>query len=170
MLIIMAGLPASGKSMLARALADRLAGAVLDKDAIRAALFQAGDVEYSAAQDDLIMDLMLQAARFLLQKDPARIVFLDGRTFSHAYQRQRAIDFAETLPTPWSIIECVCSEASARERLRASGDHPAANRTFALWQNVRATFEPIPPPKLLIDTDQPLDDCLSKALQAIASK
>ena len=42
MIVIMAGLPGTGKSTLARALAQRLAGAVLDKDEIRAALFAAG--------------------------------------------------------------------------------------------------------------------------------
>jgi predicted kinase len=170
MLVIMAGLPASGKTTLARALARAVGGAVLDKDAIRPALFPPEDIEYSAAQDDFVMELMLRTARYLLEKDAARVVFLDGRTFSRAYQRQRAIDFAEAFGTPWLIVECVCSEASARARLRQDlsvGRHPAANRTVELWESLRASFEPIPDPKVVIDTDQPLEECLRKTRHAV---
>lgn len=170
MLVIMAGLPASGKTTLARALAERLRGAVLDKDVIRPALFAPEDIEYSAGQDDFVMDLMLQTARYLLEKDPSRIVFLDGRTFSQAYQRQQAMDFAETIPTPCIIVECTCSEASARARLGqdlSEGRHPAANRTFELWENVRASFEPIAEPKVVIDTDRPIEECLRELRQQI---
>ena len=172
MLVIMAGLPASGKTTLARALARAVAGAVLDKDVIRPALFPAEDIEYSAVQDDFVMDQMLQTARYLLERNAARIVFLDGRTFSRAYQRQRVIDFAQALGTPWLIIECTCSETSAGARLRADlceGRHPAANRNFELWESVRASFEPIGAPKVVIDTDRALEECLRPGLEAIAA-
>ena len=56
-------LPGMGKSTLARALAHRLPGAVLDKDAIRAALFQPAHTEYSLAQDDFCQEIMLQNCR-----------------------------------------------------------------------------------------------------------
>ena len=52
MVVIMAGLPGSGKSTVARALAERLPATVLDKDVIRAALFAPAHVEYSRVQDD----------------------------------------------------------------------------------------------------------------------
>ena len=170
MLVVMAGLPASGKSTIARELARRTGGAVLDKDAVRQALFASTDIEYTAAQDDFVMGLMLQAARYLLEKDRARVVFLDGRTFSRDYQRRQVIDFAEALGTPWRVIECVCSEASARQRLEAdvaAGRHPAANRTFDLWERVRASFEPIAGPKAVIDTDRPLEACVADGLRAV---
>ena len=54
-----------------------LAGCVLSKDEIRAALFAPDDIEYSTAQDDFCMDVMLQTAGFLLREDPERKVFLD---------------------------------------------------------------------------------------------
>jgi predicted kinase len=44
----MAGLPGTGKSTLARVLANDLGGVVLDKDVIRAALFPAALIEYSS--------------------------------------------------------------------------------------------------------------------------
>ena len=70
MIILMAGLPGTGKSTLARELAHRTDGAVLGKDEVRAALFAPEDIEYSVAQDDFVMDIMLQAATYLLNKNP----------------------------------------------------------------------------------------------------
>ena len=47
------------------------------------------DIEYSVKQDDFVMEVMLEAARFLLQNIPTRKIFLDGRTFSRRYQIDR---------------------------------------------------------------------------------
>ena|SRR5271165_2086049 len=166
MLILMAGLPGSGKSALSRALAVELGGTVLDKDQVRAALFTPTYIEYSTEQDDFCMGIMLKVAGYLFRKEPAQRVYLDGRTFSRTYQLARATGFAEALSQPWRILECVCSEETARRRLAEAG-HPAANRNFDLYLQVKARFEEITLPKTLIDTDQPLEACVQQAKAAL---
>src|SRR6266852_1178559 len=143
MLIVMAGLPGAGKSTLSRALAAELGGKVLDKDEVRATLFTPADIEYSAEQDDFCMGIMLKVAGYLFRKDPSRRIFLDGRTFSRAYQLERATGFAEALSQPWRILECVCIEATVLVRLASDPAHVAANRDFDLYLKVKARFDEI---------------------------
>jgi predicted kinase len=170
MIVLMAGLPGTGKSALAEALAERLDGTVFSKDRIRQVLFSPHDIEYTTEQDDFVMDLMLLAAERILQKAPDRTVFLDGRTFSRHYQIERVIDVAERLGQRWRILECVCSDETARERLGAQADegqHPAANRTSALYLEIKQRFEPITRPKTVIDTNQPPEQCVNLALNSL---
>jgi predicted kinase len=152
MIVVMAGLPGTGKSTLAR----ELGGVVLNKDDLRSALFPAALVEYSAEQDDFVQELMERTAEYLLTRSPGLTVFFDGRTFSRRYQIERVIRLAERLRTPWRIIECVCPEKIARERIER-GKHPAKNRTVALYLKIREEFEAIEHPKLVVDTGEARD-------------
>jgi predicted kinase len=168
MIILLAGLPGTGKSALAQALAPHLDAAILSKDDIRHALFAPQDIEYSTKQDDFVMQLMLKAAAWLLNKDPARIVFLDGRTFSRRYQIDEVIKTASHLRQPWRIIECTCPDELARARIESqASEHPADNRTFDHYCEVKSRFEPITLSKTTIDTSQSLEDCVEQALDAI---
>src|SRR5215469_2334110 len=101
MLIAMAGLPGTGKSTLARALAEALPATVLDKDTVRAALFAPEDVEYSTAQDDFCLSVMLQTAGYLWEREPTRRILLDGRPFARRYQRAEVADFAARHAVPF---------------------------------------------------------------------
>ena len=98
MIVLMAGLPGTGKSTLCR----KLSGVVLDKDQIRAALFT--EVEYSTEQDDFCMKVMLDTAAYILKKDPLRVVFLDGRPFSKQYQIEQVIAAAGEIDQPFHHI------------------------------------------------------------------
>jgi predicted kinase len=169
MLVIMAGLPGTGKSTLARELARRTEGFVLDKDPIRTVLF-GGEVEYSTEQDDFVVNIMLQTAAWVLARDRERVVFLDGRVFSRNSQLHRVKDFAEKLGIDWRVIECVCSVQTARLRLEQdaeNGNHVAGNRTFELYHEVQQQFEPIPQPKKVINTDRRLEECAEEALREL---
>ncbi len=170
MLIMMAGLEGSGKSTLALQLAAALPGVVLNKDTIRAALFSPPLVEYSTAQDDFCVDIMLQVAGYLLRKAPATYVILDGRPFSRRYQVDAVVEFAAKLPDTLKIIHCTASDETIRQRLESdmsAAVHPAKNRTYEQYLSTKRRFEPIDRPRLLVDTDQPLPECLDLCLDYI---
>jgi adenylylsulfate kinase len=167
MIVMMAGLPGTGKSTLARALAARTGGAILDKDEIRAALFAPGDIEFSTEQDDFCMEVILDTAGYLLRKDAERYVFLDGRPFSRRYQLERVIEYAVGLGQPWRILECVCSEDTALKRIEEQ-KHMAGNRDFSLYVRVAAGFEEIRFSKTRVDTDRPLEECVEVGMRVLS--
>src|SRR5438045_8438180 len=108
------------------------------------------------------MAIMRKVSGWIFRKDPARKVFMDGRTFSQAYQLKRATGYADAIGQPWRILECVCSEHTARERLAGDCDHVAANRDFRLYLEVKARFEEITLPTTVIDTEQRIAECVAE--------
>jgi len=172
MIIGMTGLPGTGKSAIAQQLAVQLPAVVLDKDRIRAALFAPALIEYSAAQDDFCMDVMLQTAAYHLARERSTHIIIDGRTFSRHYQVELLRRFADQHGVDLKLIYCICSDATVQRRLlhdQQSGTHPATNRTWALYQQVKQHWEPIAEPKLTIDTDQPLDSCVQSCMSYLTS-
>ena len=91
MIVLMAGLPGSGKTAVARALAARTSGRVLSKDEVRHAIFLPDEIEYSSQQDDFCLQLMLEIAGYLWSRNPKRTILLDGRPFSRRYQIENVL-------------------------------------------------------------------------------
>ena len=170
MIVAMAGLPGTGKSTIAQRLAQLLPAILLDKDRIRAALFPPSEIEYSLQQDDFCMEVMVRVAEYVVRRDPAKLVIVDGRTFSRRYQLALWMERAADLGVPVKIVECVCPDDTVRERLErdtAEGRHPATNRDYAMYLSVKARFEPIEYPKLIVYTNDDLECCVQRALRYV---
>ena len=168
MLILMVGLPGTGKSTLSRALVDRFGGFVIDKDVTRPALFGPSQIEYTVEQDDFCQDVMMLTAEYLLRRQPKLRVFLDGRPFSREYQRERVRKAAHRMRTPLAVIECVADNDTALARIRSdleSGIHLAANRTEQLYFEKKRDFErePLKGPRLTVTSDRALEKSVIEA-------
>lgn len=173
MLIVMAGLPATGKSSLAARLQTALDAVVLNKDTVRSVLFPAPILDYSTAQDDVCMAAIYQAAAVILRKRQQQAVIFDGRTFLRSYQIHDVLALAGSLHIAPRIIECVCEDNVAKMRLEcelARREHPAGNRTYALYQALKTSAEAISIPHLILDTGKiSLEECVSRCTAYLAS-
>ena len=169
--VLFAGLPGTGKSTLARAIAKRLDAAVLDKDRVRGALFPGALTDYTPQQDELCMRAMLEAAAYLTELERVEYILFDGRTFSRQAQIEDVLLAAVRAGARWRVVHVKCADAVAEERLaRSDPSHPAQNRDAALHRRIKQQFEPITQAKLEVDTTSGTDALLAVVEEYIAAK
>jgi hypothetical protein len=170
-LIVVGGLPGSGKSTVAGALAERIGADCLSSDVLRKELAGAepgarlpaavGAGIYSAAMSALTYrELLVQAER---QLRSGRSVVLDA-TFGRAAARRAAAALARAVGGMFVAAECRCPARLARERLAARARPGYAGPSDAGWEvyrSLRRTFEPWPD-AVPADTARPLEDCLAR--------
>jgi len=144
MLIIVCGLPGTGKSTLARHLSSELGGEILRTDLIRRELFKNAALEevlesnnpmqydlerifdrqesipeeYQRMiwrQKEMVYDELLRRVERLLEKGSNAI--LDG-TFYRRRLREKIYSIAKKAGVPVYLIECQCPEEAVNDRLR----------------------------------------------------
>ena len=161
-LVILAGLPGTGKTALAEALAQRIGAIALSKDKVREALFPPGAITYSSGQNDFCMSVVLMAAQRIAAHHTVPFIFIDGRTFSRERHVKQVAEAAHLVGAKLSILHLHCPEDVALERIKKDRErHSAKNRDPLLYFLVKSYFEPITLAKLDVDTSRPLEECVA---------
>lgn len=158
-LIVFAGLPGTGKSSLARALARELRAAYLDKDTIKdCAMRLASEMNLEQAAQlagALSYELLVDLARDNLTVGLPVVVDSPA-----AYQlfRNKIKALARALRADLKLIECICTdERMLRERVELRGrDLPAyRTRDWETFRQDQGRFERLTDPRLIVDTAEP---------------
>jgi predicted kinase len=152
MLVVFRGLPGTGKSRLVSALlGERPTFLVLSRDNLRAGMFP--HPTFGQDEKDLVDDMIVSMAGFLLERK--RDVVIDGMALSSAGRVEQFVRAAESRGAQFRIIQCVCAEKTALDRIaRDRGAHPAGDRGESLYLETRKRFETVPHPFLTVDTDK----------------
>ncbi len=170
-IVLVSGPPASGKTTIARPLAERLGFALLSKDDIKEALFialegRAGDLAFSRRMSHAAMEVLWALAPHC----PAVVLEANFRTQS-ADERARFVALAQSGAR---LIEVYCrvprEEASRRfaERAHAERHHPAHVLAEMPPERMAQYEEPFAlGPVIEVDTRNPIDvDELAKGIEA----
>lgn len=166
LVIVVGGLPGTGKSTLAKALASVLGGEWLRTDRIRRELFESEGQKAAADTGIYRAELRERVYRELFQQAAALVsekvaVVLDG-TFSSAKQLSDARSLGSGARTIWLAVECCCPAEVARERisrrLEAGIDPSEARPEIHDLQRERWEDWPRDLPQVRLDTSSPLAD------------
>jgi predicted kinase len=135
-LLVVFGLPGTGKTTFARALAEQLGQVHLNTDIIRSELGKKG--QYDNLTKSAIYGQMLRRAREELQKGNS--VILDG-TFSREAFRDPFTGLGREFGFPVKWIEIRAGEEVVRERVSAT--RPYSEADFGVYRKIRGEFEPL---------------------------
>ena len=166
------GLPSSGKSSIARALAARLRErgfdpAVLESDALRSVLTP--NPTYSDQERDTFYGAMLHIGRLLVEHD-VPVIFdatANRRRYRDAARTVIARFFEVYVATPLDV----CAARDPKGLYRAANDRgERANQTPSALPGVGATYEPPLNAEVRIDTQVQDPDAAAHAIVAALTK
>ena len=170
-LIVLSGLPASGKSHLARLLSTRLLLPVIASDAVRRALFAVRT--YDSAESNVVYSTCRQLAALRLSQGQGAIIDAtnlreSGRLAWQALARRQGAAFV--------LVRVVASDQQTRDRmlLRAHvGDPGLSEATLGVYELLRDRHEPTALEHVLVlpetDLAEAVRDVAGRVAQQLAA-
>jgi len=177
-LFVAMGLPATGKTSLAGALARHLGLVHLSSDRVRKELAHRAPTEHrdDAFRHGLYSPAMTRRTYATLHRRAARwlrrgqSVVLDA-TYGTPAERVAIRRLAKRTQAPLRVLVCEADDATIQARLAARARDPRAvsDARLALWPSLRAAFvEPTELPRTVrLDMTRPLDDAIAHVLAII---
>lgn len=161
MIVMVTGLPGSGKSYFAEHLAEKLDATYINSDRVRFALRSSGKYTH---QDKLrVYKEMLTEAAHILEEN--KIVLVDA-TFYHHTMREMFVRLAQGYHVPVKLIEVIADEDVIRERLKKPRRYSEAD--YVVYETVRDDYEMITMPHLILEsTNYNLESMLQTAINYI---
>lgn len=178
-IIVMCGLPATGKSTVARALAAPLGATVLRTDEIRKHL---AGVASTARGDESLYTNEVTDRTYAQLASQTRKLITAGRsvvadaTFASSRRRKALIQIARDGGVPWAVVHTTASDQTVRRRMaaRATDRCEVSDADWVVYQRMREHFQPpdeVGPEHCVTVTEQTdMEDAIEMTLLTFASQ
>ncbi len=154
-LVLLSGLPGSGKTTLARLLADLLPADHFESDAVRFEL--SGRPTYHPAESAKVFATIEQRAATSLAA--GRVAIIDATNLT-GRDRRRFVRLARNRGVPLVAVRLVAPEDVIRARLEMPRKG-FSEATEAIYDQMKLRAQPFTMPALVVDTRYPLEPSLS---------
>jgi len=163
MLVLVCGLPGTGKSTLSRKLAKRINATLLKTDSVRRELFD--KPSYNEEEKEVVYRTIFIMARYLL---PWQNVVIDG-TFYRRKIRHRVYEVARRTGTEMQVVECTCPEHVIRRRMerRVYRTKAISDADYDVYLKIKRLFEPINRRHIVVDTSGSSRESIRKVLKEL---
>ncbi|MFQ5873073.1 MAG: AAA family ATPase [Dehalococcoidia bacterium] len=165
-LILVSGLPGTGKSYVSRRLAERLPIAVLETDALRKTLFPTP--VYTADESARLFQASHLLIEELLRKGIP--VLLDATNLVERH-REYLYSIAERLKAKLLIVLVTAPAEQVRERLAHRSPHPDgdinSDADWQVYQRMRASVDTISRNHLVADTSKDVTPVIDKVVREV---
>ncbi len=162
MIVVFCGLPATGKSFLARHVAKEIDAVHLNTDVVRKEAVE--NPVYSEEEKKQVYDELFSKARELVSE--GKNLVLDG-TFYRKGLRDVVEEIASSAEQKVFYIECRCDEKTVKKRLekrkKKKGASDADN--IEIYRLVEEKFEPIEYQHLVVDCKLPEEEKIERVLK-----
>ncbi len=145
-MIIVTGLPGTGKTTFAAALASELDLIHLNTDMIRDDMGKRG--QYDEHTKAMIYEALLSRAEKAIKDDKSLII--DG-TFHKRKRRQLFVDLATRYVRPITWIELKADDSVIRQRVSKKRTYSEAD--FSVYLKIKEAYEPIDEDHLVLRSD-----------------
>jgi len=165
-LIVVSGLPGTGKSHFCKKLAERLPFLILESDALRKTLFPAPT--HSPQESAHLFQTINHLIEGLLSRGIP--VILDATNLSERY-RERLYNIAERLNARLVLVRVEAPSDLVRERLqaRAEGDNTKdkSDADWIVYQKMKPTVQKIQRNHFAVDTSRDITPVLDKIVREV---
>jgi predicted kinase len=157
MVVIVFGLPGSGKSYFAERLAKKLNADYVNSDQLRKEMIAVRT--YSEQEKAAVYDVMLEKMKETIKQ--RKSIVLDA-TF-HSIKTRKLVTNSAKEKDRICFIEITADENLTRQRLKRQRAYSEAD--FEVYKLIRRQWEPLNEPHLILEsTDENIDNMLQKAI------
>lgn len=162
-LILVCGLPGTGKTSVAEKIADKTESFVFNTDVLRKELFE--KPKYTKEEKSLVYSLLFEMAEKFLRS--AKNVVLDG-TFYKKELRENVKEIAKKVKSDFHMVEVRCDEKILKERMeKRKKQKTPSDADFEIYRKIKKQFEPIREKHFVFDTGKDLEKQIERFLKTI---
>jgi predicted kinase len=168
-LVMLTGLPGTGKSNLARQLAEVLPFAIVESDQVRKILFP--QCEYTGEESQWVHRTCHALMDKLLMKG-VRVIY--DATNLHERHRELVYRLADAREVKLIVVKVVSPEAVASQRLRnrrgdVKDDDDVSDADVKVYRRMSRSVDPIRRNHVVVDTSRDLRPAITKLLRLMRS-